>query len=111
MIRLVLACLLTATLAGCDEGPSTPLDPSQPTRFDYTPPEDSGLIGIRPYPSGADVCMVIGENDQTNDLLDDQSLLIGCPKHERGAIGDRQAEGARIVAYQGHWALLSVPRP
>ncbi len=61
----------------------------EPTTTDYTPPEQSGLVAVRPYPNPGDVCQVIGENDVTRDLLDDASLLIGCPKHESGAILDR----------------------
>jgi len=109
MIRLTVACLCSVMLAGCGTGITAPVDASQPTRFDYTPPEESGLIGIRPYPTPADVCMVIGENDLTENLIDDQSLLIACPKHEKGAIGDRKREGARELAHARHWTLLSVP--
>ena len=89
-----------------------PLDLSygpEPTTFSYTEPSASGLIGVRPFPNPDDVCMVIGENALTSDLLDDSALLIGCPKHEKGAIGDRKADGAREVGNAKHWMLLSVP--
>ena len=82
----------------------------EPTLFRYTPPEDSGLIGVRPYPSPQDVCMVIGENDATRELLDDAALLIGCPKHEFGAIADRVGEGALVVGHAKHWSLFSLPQ-
>ncbi|MEO1536393.1 MAG: hypothetical protein AAFR73_01580 [Pseudomonadota bacterium] len=75
----------------------------------YTPPEASGLVGVRPYPIAADVCQVIGENDLTRDFLDDNALLVGCPRHETGAIADRQREGGVIVGQQGSWVLLNVP--
>lgn len=111
MTRLTFAYLFLAMLAGCGAELTAPADPSLPTRFDYTPPEDSSLIGVRPYPIDAGVCMVMGENDLTESLIEDKRLLIGCPKHEMGAIGDRKIEGARVVAYQGHWALLSLQQP
>lgn len=81
----------------------------EPTTFSYTEPRASGLVGIRPFPNPDDVCMVIGENALTSDLLDDSALLIGCPKHEKGAIADRKAEGAREVGNARHWMLLGVP--
>ena len=37
---------------------------------DYSSPEASGLIGVRPYPGPNDVCQVIGENELTNQYLD-----------------------------------------
>ncbi|MEL6807671.1 MAG: hypothetical protein AAFO97_07810 [Pseudomonadota bacterium] len=75
----------------------------------YTPPEDSGLIGVRPYPNAGDVCQVIGENALTQDYLDDSATLIGCPTRERGAISDRVSEGALTLETIGDWVLLSVP--
>jgi hypothetical protein len=35
--------------------------------------------------------------------------LIACPKHEKGALEDRMAEGARVVGHARHWTLLQVP--
>jgi hypothetical protein len=75
----------------------------------YSPPEDSGLVGVRPFPGEADVCQVIGENDLTNQFLDDSATLVGCPSAETGAIADRLAEGGRKVGEVGTWVLLSVP--
>lgn len=75
----------------------------------YAPPEDSGLIAVRPYPGPSDVCQVIGENDLTNPYLDDSAILVGCPSSETGAIADRQTEGGQIVDQIGDWVLLSVP--
>lgn len=78
------------------------------TTMRYTEPKASGLKAVRPYPTPDDVCQVIGENRVTQELLDDSSLLIACPKHEQGAIGDRRREGAQIVAHAKHWTLLRV---
>ena len=76
----------------------------------YTPPEASGLIGVRAYPGPRDNCMVIGENELTSNYLGDASLLIGCPVHETGAINNRLAEGAQQLSQVGAWVLLSVPQ-
>ena len=104
---LVFCALAACTLV---DGPSpVPLGSAEPTLFTYTPPEDSGLVGVRPYPMPDDVCIVIGENEATQAFLDDAALLIGCPKHEFGAIEDRLAEGARLVAHREHWSLFSIP--
>lgn len=73
----------------------------------YTPPEDSGLIAVRPYPDMDDVCQVIGENDLTNRYLEHTTTLIGCPVHEIGAIQDRLQEGAVQQDVVGQWLLLS----
>ena len=78
-------------------------------RPDYSPPEDSGLISVRPYPDAEDVCQVIGENELTNQYLDDSATLVGCPLHEAGAIKDLDLEGGEIVDLVGNWVLISVP--
>ena len=75
----------------------------------YTPPEDAGLIAVRPYPGPADVCQVIGENDLTNAYLDHTATLVGCPSIETGAIKDRVAEGGAVVDKVGDWVLISIP--
>ena len=80
-----------------------------PTTSRYTEPVASGLVEVRRYPTPDDVCVVVGENDATAELLDHDALLIGCPKHEKGAIADRRAEGAEVVAHARHWTLLSIP--
>lgn len=100
MSRITIAALIVATLVGA----CTPL-------VTYTPPEVSGLVGVRPYPNAGDVCMVIGESAATVGYLDHTGLLIGCPNHERGAIKDRQTEGATIVGVVDRWTLLSYAAP
>ena len=75
----------------------------------YTPPEDAGLVAVRPYPGTDDVCQVIGENALTNPYLDDSALLVGCPSIETGALKDRIAEGGVVVDKIGDWVLLSLP--
>lgn len=73
----------------------------------YAPPEDSGLIAVRPYPNADDVCQVIGENALTYRYLDHTMTLIGCPVHEIGAIEERISEGAVQQDVIGRWLLLS----
>jgi hypothetical protein len=80
-----------------------------PTEPAYSPPEASGLVGVRPYPAEGDVCQVIGENALTVEYLDDAAILVGCPESEAGAISDREAEGAQRVDQVGSWVLLSQP--
>ncbi len=75
----------------------------------FSPPEASGLEGGRHYPGDDAVCQVIGENALTQEYLDDSSTLIGCPRVQPGAIADRKAEGAYVLAEVGEWVLLSLP--
>ncbi|MEE9454413.1 MAG: hypothetical protein V3V13_08540 [Paracoccaceae bacterium] len=113
--ELVISAVLASILAACtatntsDEMPSTQSIDETPVIVAYTPPEASGLIGVRPYPTQIDVCEVIGESASTSQFLGDSAILIGCPLHETGAIQDRIAEGGRKVATSGSWVLLSVP--
>lgn len=93
------ACAAVLALAAC----------AAPKASSYGPPEASGLVAVRAFPRPDDVCQVMGENALTADHLDDSATLIGCPKAEAGAIADRRAEGARVVAEAGEWLLLSVP--
>ena len=67
-------------------------------------------MAVQPYPNPDDVCQVIGRNSLIQPLYDDKSTLIACPKHERGAIADRRAEGARTVAHAKHWSILRVAK-
>ncbi|MCK0169311.1 hypothetical protein MWU52_17285 [Jannaschia sp. S6380] len=91
-------CLLP--LAGCVEPDSGP---------GYSPPEASGLVAVRPYPTDDDVCQVIGENALTVEYLDHTRTLVGCPAVETGAIADRIAEGGVRVDSAGEWVLISIP--
>ena len=76
---------------------------------DYSPPEASGLISVRPYPGPDDVCQVLGENALTVEYLDHTATLVGCPLSEAGAIKDRNREGGTIVDLAGEWVLISIP--
>lgn len=76
---------------------------------EYSPPEESGLVAVRAFPTQGDVCQVIGESDATVEYLDHTQLLIGCPTNETGAIDDRIAEGAQQLTIVGDWTLLNLP--
>lgn len=76
----------------------------------YTPPEASGLVPVRPYPTAIDVCQVVGESAATANYLDHTAILIACPNHEQGAIADRVAEGGVVVGMAGDWTLISIPQ-
>ena len=75
----------------------------------YTSPEDSGLVSIRPYPEFNDVCQILGESPATVDYLDHSAISIGCPDHDLGAIEDRKTEGAKIFGKVNSWTLLQIP--
>ena len=102
---LSTATIALALLSAC----AAPSDDTANRETGYTPPEASGLIAVRPFPTEGDVCQVVGENDTTRDYLDDSATLIGCPSNELGAIADRVTAGATLVARAGAWWLLSVP--
>lgn len=91
---------------------TSPLDLSgvsaEPTILRYSEPTLSGLRAIAPYPNPDDVCQLLAPNHYTDPMREEGHELIACPKHERGAIEDRRRDGARIVAYAKHWAILSI---
>jgi hypothetical protein len=97
MTKHVLFGLTVVLLSGCASAPQ------------YGPPEASGLIGGQPFPTAADVCQTIGENERTANLLDDDGRLIGCPLSEAGAIKDRIDEGGEVVEVEGDWVLITMP--
>ena len=77
-----------------------------PLTWDYTEPQDSGLFGIRPYPNPNSVCRTVLKTTLTEPYFKDGVLLVACPKHEAGAIGDLLSAGAKEVGYAKHWTLL-----
>ncbi|WP_371169095.1 hypothetical protein [Aliiroseovarius sp. 2305UL8-7] len=101
-IRLLGIIATAGILTACETG--------KPDAYSnrYVAPEASGLVALRPYPNPNDICQIIGENEETNDLLDHEHLLIGCPSHERGAIDDRVREGAEILKEVNGWTLLNL---
>ena len=109
------ALLLVLGLAACGGtgAPSAAVLPAitaeEPTLTQYTPAEQSGLNPSRPYPSPDDVCVLLNESENVSVLQVDGRALIACPKHEKGALEDRQAEGAIVVGNATHWVILSLP--
>ena len=106
--------------AGCFPKPSSSVKPTNPIESPlgytaehtiqyYTRPESSQLSAIRPYPNNDDVCMTLQTNNITRKLVSANAVLIGCPKHEKGAISARLREGATIVDHAQHWSVLSAP--
>ena len=94
MTRLVpLACL---ALAAC-----APMAP------------DSGLPEIPFFGDGyraeGDQCRRVGENDFTNQFLDDAADLVGCPADQENLGVFVTETGAILVAQVGDVNLYSVP--
>ncbi len=103
---LTTLVISTLALAGC----ATNMDfGAAPTTSEYTEPSASGLSSVRPYPNPDDVCQVIRENKAIRETVNNGTLLIACPKHERGAIRDRLNDGAEIIGHAKHWTVLATP--
>ena len=100
----VLATVLS--VAGCLSDDA--LQPEDPTLPYYTKASESGLSVGSAYPRANDVCRVANENAITAELVQDDHFLIACPKHERGAIEERRAEGGVIVFHAKHWSVLRI---
>lgn len=101
-LRPLTALAILGLLAACKA------DKTSSYTDTYVTPNAAGLVAVRPYPTPDDVCQVIGENDNTVDLLDHEFLLIGCPSHERGAIKDRIRDGAVVLKDINGWTLLNL---
>ena len=63
---------------------------------------------IQPYPNSDDVCVVLRNTQDTAKFVDNQMMLIGCPRSEFGAINDKITGGAHIVGQSDEWTLLSL---
>ncbi len=77
-----------------------------------TPPATSveRLPLLGGYRDKADQCVRVGENEFTNQFLDDSADLVGCPADYEG-IGIFQTEtGAVQVGQAQGYVLFSVPR-
>ena len=87
---------------------------NEPTTHSYTDAIDSGLRILKLYPNPDDVCGVVDKTSLPTELAAKYGQLIACPKHEKGALGDRIREGAIVVAHAKHWTVLKVsktPKP
>ena len=83
---------------------------NEPTTHSYTDAIDSGLRILKPYPNPDDVCGVVDKTSLPTELAAKYGQLIACPKHEKGALGDRIREGAIVVAHAKHWTVLKVSK-
>ena len=87
---------------------------NQPTTHSYTDMIDPGLRILKPYPNPDDVCGVVDKTSLPTGLSEKYGKLIACPKHEKGALGDRIREGAIVVAHAKRWTVARVsktPKP
>lgn len=76
----------------------------------YTDPAHSGLLAGNPFPNEGDVCVSLNSNSVTEPLEVEDHFLIACPKHEIGAIQDRESQhNAKIVGSADDWVVLSLP--
>ena len=87
---------------------------NEPTTHSYKDAIDSGLRILNPYPNPDDACAVVDKTSLPTELAAKYGQLIACPKHEKGAVGDRIRESAIVVAHAKHWTVLKVskiPKP
>lgn len=64
------------------------------------------MAGFR-YP--ADACRIVGEDEYTNQFLDDSSVLVGCPdNYDELASFEEEVRPTRVGEYRGY-ILYSVP--
>lgn len=104
-ILCLAALVITGLISGCQT--QTGYGPHATTHR-YTEASLSGLRTLAPYPNHDDVCQTIDKKTLPEELATRDDMMIACPKHETGAIGDRRSEGAKIVAYAKHWTVLSI---
>ncbi|MGB1235343.1 MAG: hypothetical protein ACPG5U_06405 [Planktomarina sp.] len=113
-----LICAAVLTFSACTPAPQmAPVQserivaadlPGEPSIARYTDATLSGLKPGRPFPFSADVCVRLLDNATIVPFKAEGSFLIGCPKHERGALADRIRDGAKVVANTRHWVVLNV---
>jgi hypothetical protein len=60
------------------------------------------------YPEAGDTCRRVGEDDFTNQFLDDAADLVGCPADWDGLDAFVADTGARLVAVVGDTNLYSI---
>ncbi|MEO0343105.1 MAG: hypothetical protein AAF198_06675 [Pseudomonadota bacterium] len=48
-------------------------------------------------------------SDAIRSFEKEGTFLIGCLTHEKGAIADRNSEGAIVVGQVNSWSILQVP--
>ncbi|SMX35210.1 hypothetical protein [Actibacterium lipolyticum] len=94
MKRLLIAPILALTACGPDALPTVPI---------ATLPGTSNLPLVRGYRDPADQCMLVGEDDYTNQYLGDASDLVGCPVgYEGTGVFITETGAAQVDTYQGY---------
>ncbi len=96
---------LLITLSACAGGT---LPSGSPEQTWLSPSEKAFLNIQRPYPNDDDVCVLLGESENTVALKAQDQELIACPKHETGATEDRRRTGGKIVGQSTYWVILSI---
>lgn len=96
MKSIALICTALVTLSAC-----------QPGSFG----SGAGTLPLMSgYRSGKDKCVRVGENDFTNQFLDDAADLVGCPiGYDGTGLFVFETEASRLADAQGY-VLFSVPR-
>lgn len=109
-LLLIVGALLVAScdVSTMDDAIVASDTADRPTTYRYTEPHQSGLDALRPFPSAGDVCQLVAKNDLVAPFMQSGEMLIACPKHELGALTDRQNDGARVVANTRHWVVLEL---
>lgn len=105
MKRIICACFCLI-LAACAPGSGPRTNPGGT----WLSPSERAYLNIeRPFPNYDDVCVLLGDSENTASLKADGQALIACPKHETGASADRRDNGARMVGESEWWIILSLP--
>lgn len=82
----------------------------KPSLGSYTSPDKSELLGLSPYPTKNSVCRVVEESSiPTIDPIEG-TMVIACPKHEKGAIADLKSLDATPLGHAKHWSLFRVAK-
>lgn len=102
---IVTAACLILSLAGCAGGT---LPSGAPEQTWLSPSEKAFLNMQRPYPNFDDVCVLLGDSENTASMRAAGQDLIACPKHETGATEDRRRTGAKVVGQSEYWVILSI---
>jgi len=109
ILRNFVAFVLLGALYGCVVNQTSPRSETGSKKL-YTDPVLSGLSPGNPYPTSNDVCVDLKSNSATEQFEMEKHFLIACPKHELGAINDRETQqNAKIVGIKKDWVVLSVP--
>ena len=74
------------------------------------PTAGSSLPLMDGYRDPADQCVRVGENEVTNQFLDDSADLVGCPVGYEGTGVFVTETGGVLVAQADGYELYSVPR-